>query len=156
MKKMLMWMAVAAGACPVWAQTAGNGAVFPLPPGVQQVVSIDAQNSLLVASQNDAGDPATQINLIEIQHVYSGGIARLFGGTVLPAAMFLTPGFAGSNGATGATRGGYSPPSNQPNVTTAFNGNSGFTPSAGTAPASNGLLLSSLDRQPQQVQIGTR
>lgn len=80
----------------------GGGGVFALPQGVKRVVSIDAYNMLMVEVDRDGksayvGMPA--------RHVYSGGLARLFGGTVVPTADFVSPG-AGGNGQGGMGRGG--------------------------------------------------
>lgn len=82
---------------------AGGNAVFQLPPSVQNVVSIDALNMIIIAS--DGQRPGeTQYTPSVIQHVYSGGIARLFGGTAVPTAQFATPGLM--NGAQNGGNGG--------------------------------------------------
>ena len=76
---------------------AQNGAVFQLPLGVRNVVSIDALNMIIIAQD---GEREGEINYTPtvIQHVYSGGIARLFGGTSVPTAQFVSPGFNQQNG----------------------------------------------------------
>ncbi len=76
---------------------AQGGAVFQLPPSVQNVVSIDAFNMLIIASDGARRDE-TQYTPTIIQHVYSGGIARLFGGASVPTAQFATPGQFGGGG----------------------------------------------------------
>ena len=74
-----------------------NGAVLELPEGVQDVVSIDALNIVIIAS--DGEQPGqTRYTPTRIQHVYSGGIARLFGGSSVPTAQFATPGAMNGNG----------------------------------------------------------
>ncbi len=79
----------------------GAGAALPLPQGVKRVISIDAYNTLLAETQDDSG--RQDYTLIPILHVYSGGIAALFGGVSIPTALFVSPGAAagfggGSNG----------------------------------------------------------
>ena len=74
-----------------------DGAIFQLPPRVNNVVSIDAFNMLILASEGERPGE-TQYTPTIIQHVYSGGIARLFGGTAVPTAQFVTPGQFGNNG----------------------------------------------------------
>ena len=76
---------------------AQGGAVFQLPPSVQNVVSIDALNMLIIASDGER-EGETQYTPTIIQHVYSGGIARLFGGTVVPTAQFVSPGVMNGGG----------------------------------------------------------
>ena len=73
-------------------QGQSNGAVFPLPPSVTNVVSIDAQNILIIESHTNG---RTQYTPMIVKHVYSGGIARLFGGSVVPTAQFASPGLLG-------------------------------------------------------------
>ena len=77
----------------------GAGAVIPLPQGVKRVISIDAYNTLLAETGEGARSDYT---LIPIRHVYSGGIAALFGGISIPTALFVSPGaaagFGGGNG----------------------------------------------------------
>lgn len=88
----------------------GNGgAVFELPPSVQNVVSIDALNMIIIA-QDGEREGETQYTTSIIKHVYSGGIARLFGGTSVPTAQFATPGLlngGGNNGGFGGNNGGF-------------------------------------------------
>lgn len=83
----------------------GNGgAVFQLPPSVQNVVSIDALNTLIIVS-DDEQSGETQYTPALIKHVYSGGIARLFGGTAVPTAQFATPGLINGGGFGGVQNG---------------------------------------------------
>ena len=70
---------------------AQNGAILQLPAGVQNVVSIDAHNMIIIASDGER-DGETRYTPTRIKHVYSGGIARLFGGFSVPTAQFVTPG----------------------------------------------------------------
>ena len=85
---------------------ANGGAVFQLPPSVQNVVSIDALNMIVIASEG-AREGETQYTPTIIQHVYSGGIARLFGGAVVPTAQFATPGLMNGGGQGGNNNGGF-------------------------------------------------
>lgn len=92
MKHLLLCGALCACALPALAQNpvaANNGGVFQLPPNVKNVVSIDAQNLLIIESEVDG---QTQYTPMIVKHVYSGGIARLFGGSIVPTAQFVTPG----------------------------------------------------------------
>ena len=99
---------------------AQNGAVFQLPQGVQNIVSIDALNTIIIAS--DGEQPGqTRYTPLRIKHVYSGGIARLFGGLVVPTAQFATPG-AFVNGANGNQNGN----NNGGVATVGGNNNAGF------------------------------
>ena len=102
---------------------AQNGAIFQLPPSVQNVVSIDALNMIIVASDGEReGDTIYTPSII--QHVYSGGIARLFGGTAVPTAQFATPGLMnGNNG--GNNNGGFGGQNNGVSNGGGF-GNGGF------------------------------
>ena len=95
MKTLLLCGALCAlSALPVLAQTraqpapGAGGAVFQLPPSVKNVVSIDAHNLLIIESERNG---QTQYTTSLVKHVYSGGIARVFGGTVVPTAVFVSP-----------------------------------------------------------------
>jgi hypothetical protein len=73
------------------AQTRPNiraAATLPLPEGVKRVVSIDAYNVLLAETERDG---ARGFAGIELRHGYSGGYARLFGGTIISTAEFISP-----------------------------------------------------------------
>ncbi len=74
-----------------------NGAVLELPPSVQSVVSIDAFNMIIIASDGELPGQTRYTPAI-IKHVYSGGIARLFGGFSVPTAQFVSPGNLNGNG----------------------------------------------------------
>lgn len=81
----------------------GAGGVFDLPGDVQRVISLDAHNVLIVESRG-ARDRSSTYDVIPIRHVYSGGIARLFGGTIISTEQFVSPGLA--NGGPGGAFGG--------------------------------------------------
>lgn len=83
----------------------GNGGIFPLPEGVNRVISIDAQNVLL--AEMEGADGQTEYALIRPRHVYSGGLARLFGGDVIPTEQFVSPAFNGGNGNGGNGGNGF-------------------------------------------------
>lgn len=103
---------------------AQGGAVFQLPPSIQNVVSIDALNIVIIAS--DGEQPGqTRYTPTRIKHVYSGGIARLFGGFSVPTAQFATPG-ALNDGGNGNNNGGVA-------------ANGGNNQSGGFGGAQNGL-----------------
>ena len=109
---------------------AQNGAVFQLPPSVRNVVSIDALNMIIIASDGEREGETVYTPTI-IQHVYSGGIARLFGGTAVPTAQFVTPGLMngggnnGNNGVSSANNNGFGGQNNGGN-TNGFGNNGGF------------------------------
>ncbi len=124
MKQQLLVLSAALFCSAAFAQTvpnlpALNGAtgsaqgILPLPAGVQRVVAIDAQNSILAQMRPEIGE-AAQYRLIQVKHVYVGGIAMLFnGGGVIPTGPFVSPGFAqggqngGQNGNNGNVGGGF-------------------------------------------------
>jgi len=74
----------------------GNGGVFELPEGVSRVISIDAQNVLLAEMEGEDGQK--EYVAIRPRHIYSGGLARLFGGDVIPTEEFVSPAFANGGG----------------------------------------------------------
>lgn len=78
------------------AQRNNNAGLLPLPPGIARVIAVDAQNSLLAETTGENGVPR-QFFGITVRHVYAGGIARLFGGAVVPTAPFVSPYFGGNN-----------------------------------------------------------
>lgn len=84
-----------------WAQPArgqggaAGGGVFALPPGVKRIISIDAHNMLMVEVERDGKSAYTTM---PARHVYSGGLARLFGGTSIPTAQFISPAAGGMGG----------------------------------------------------------
>lgn len=71
-----------------------GGGVMPLPEGVKSVVSIDAYNMLLAEVDRDGQQDLAPII---VRHVYSGGIAKLFGGSTVPTEQFVSPGLMGGN-----------------------------------------------------------
>lgn len=81
------------------------GGIFALPQGVQRLVSLDAYNTLLAQTQDDDG--TVHYQLIPVRHIYSGGIAALFGGTSIPTAVFVSPGAGGNSSGGGGNRGGF-------------------------------------------------
>lgn len=97
-------------------QPAGGG-VLPLPENINRVISIDAQNSLLVQSGTKGTE---EYNMVTVRHVYSGGIAALFGGTSIPTEQFVSPGVTGG-GRTGT--GGTARNTGGPNVRNVGSGN---------------------------------
>lgn len=66
-----------------------RNATLPLPDGVDKVVSIDAYNTLIAQSKDDDGNRT--YSTIPVQHIYSGGIAALFGGASIPTQQFVSP-----------------------------------------------------------------
>lgn len=81
-------------------QRGGNAASAPLqlPQGVEKLISIDAHNFLFVETRDPENPDDRQYSVIKPQHIYSGGIAQLFGGTVVSTAQFLIPGGANLGG----------------------------------------------------------
>lgn len=119
-------------------QNSGRGqqngrSVLPLPKGITKVISVDSQNSLLV-EMDDPDDPTQkQYTVIRINHVYSGGIARLLGGTIIPTELLVSPGYSQGNG---NGNGGFPGPSAYSNNGNNAGGGVGFfNPTAG---ATNG------------------
>lgn len=84
----------------------GNGGVFSLPPSVNNVVALDAYNSLFVETEDEAN--GIRVTEMPVRRIYAGGVARLFGGTVVPTLPFISPGnFAGGGfGVTNASGNG--------------------------------------------------
>jgi hypothetical protein len=116
------------------AQTRGNfpargnnvaqGGTLPLPEGVNRVVSIDAHNYIL--AEEGTGTQRTY-SAINIRHLYSGGIAKLFGGSSVSTDQFISPS-AGGAGATGNNRRGGV---NVRGTGNGFSGGNGFTGGTG-------------------------
>jgi len=82
-------------------QQQDNGAFLPLPYGIDRLVAIDAHNLLiaqLMPQDDDSGidSSADLFRGISVNHVYAGGIARIFGGAVFPAEPFISPAFNGN------------------------------------------------------------
>jgi hypothetical protein len=101
-----------------------GGATLPLPEGVKSLVSIDAYNMLLAEVDNDG---QTDYAPIIVRHVYSGGIARLFGGTSVPTDQFVSPGQLNGN-----NNGGGFGNNNNNNGNNPFGGNSGVSSFGGS------------------------
>ena len=81
----------------------GNGqrnsdGLLTLPPGISRLIAVDAQNTLLAESDGETSGEPRQFFGITVRHVYAGGIARLFGGEVVPTAPFVSPFFNQNNG----------------------------------------------------------
>jgi len=87
---------------PTTAPAAATGGALDLPKGITKIISIDAQNSLLVEVTDPDDLTNHQYLLIPIQHVYSYGIAKVFGGGNLPTAMFVSPASQGGGAINGA------------------------------------------------------
>ena len=99
-------------------QRNNNAGLLPLPPGIARIIAVDAQNTLLAESDGEtngfANGASRQFFGITVRHVYAGGIARLFGGEVIPTAPFVSPffnqnngGFNGNNGNNQNNNGGF-------------------------------------------------
>ncbi|BCM92287.1 hypothetical protein IAD21_04166 [Abditibacteriota bacterium] len=100
-----------------------NGGTLPLPQGVDRVISIDAYNILLAESKDeDSGDSI--YTPIVVRHVYSGGMAALFGGTSIPTAQFVSPG--SQNGGNGNGNGNNNRFGGGVGVGSLGGGNNGF------------------------------
>ncbi|HVF11244.1 MAG TPA: hypothetical protein VNA16_10595, partial [Abditibacteriaceae bacterium] len=123
--------------------------VIKLPSDVRQVISIDAHNVLLAETADPDEPTESEYAALVVRHVYSGGIARILGGTVIPTEIFVSPafnkgGFGGGNpsGIT-AVGGGFSG---------GFNNGGGFN--SGLNGGGINPIFNSLDRAPQQAQVG--
>ena len=120
---------------PASTPTTGNattGAALDLPKGITKIISIDKDNTLLV-EVTDPDDPTNhQYLLIPIQHLYSGGFSKMFGGGTLPTAMFVSP---AAQGASGANNSGTGNRTQAPNSgSQSGSGVSQFTPGKGSSP----------------------
>lgn len=106
--------------------TSGTG-VLPLPPEVSSIVSDDGLNQLIVVTQT-RDDATSRFAIIRPRYSYSGGLAALFGGPVIPTEARLNTGrlqgfIGGFGGAGGFGNGG---------------GNGGFSGGAGNGGFGNG------------------
>jgi len=158
-----MLIAASAWCGPTTAQQTAptNGGLLTLPPPITKLVAIDAHNVLLAESTDPDTPGQKQHSLLTVRHVYPGGIARIFGGTVVPASIFVSPAGSmmqrgGANAiAPGATLNptGGANPFNGGNAN--FNGGNANGPAFG-APSVGALqqIISLLDRAPRQVAIG--
>lgn len=125
-------------------QTAASGALR-LPNEVRRVISIDAHNILLAETIDPDNEEESEYAELRVLHLYSGGVARVFGGTVIPTEMFVSPvfnngGFGGGNPSGITSVGG-------------FNG-AGNGTGSGLTGSGIGQLLNRLDRAPGQTEIG--
>ncbi len=100
-----------------------NSATLPLPDGVESVISIDASNTLLVQTDRDG---KRELGAIIVRHIYSGGIARLFGGGSIPTSQFVSPGVFGGGNNGGGNNGGNGFQGNNANNQNGNNQNGGF------------------------------
>lgn len=82
-----------------------NGGVIPLPKGVRNVISIDAHNTLLAEVEDASGQNSEYVQ-IPVRHVYSGGIAKILGGTVVSTEQFVSPAFNKQGGFGNRGNGG--------------------------------------------------
>lgn len=130
-------------------QVPQQGGVLPLPPRVQKVVSIDKDNSLLVETGDAEFADEREYHIIPVMHVYSGGIARLFGGESIPTEWFVSPALAGGNNAGGNSginrRGARGATNVRGNVT---------NPNSNQQSGGFGGTLNGLDRRTRQVGVG--
>lgn len=124
-------------------QNANGGGAFPLPKGVKRVISVDALNTLLVESEDEDGNKG--VSAIPVRHIYSGGLALLFGGFSIPTQIFVAPaqaggGFNGGGNQNGGFNGGQF---NQQNGggNQGFGGNQAFGGNQGLNNAANGGFL---------------
>lgn len=125
-------------------EVAANGAL-KLPSDVRRVISIDAHNILLAETVDPENAEESEYAALRVLHVYSGGIARLFGGTVIPTELLVSPafnkgGFGGANPSGITTVGGF--------------GGAGNGLGGGLNNGGLNQILNQLDRAPQQAQIG--
>lgn len=155
MKQPLFVLSATLFCSTVFAQTAPNlpaltGAttsargILPLPDGVERVVAIDAQNSILAQMSPQIGEPR-RYSLIQVKHVYVGGIAMLFnGGSIVPTGPFVSPGFAqggqfgGQNGNSGGQNNNFGGGIGQGQL---GQQNNGFFPQNGFGNQQSGLQL---------------
>lgn len=74
-----------------WAQPHADNrsasATLPLSEDIKRVVAIDAYNVILAEKR----DPAREFVLINVRHVYAGGLARLLGGAVVSTRELVSP-----------------------------------------------------------------
>ena len=132
-----------------------SGALTP-PPEISNIISIDAHNTILVESQNpDSPSEPKQYSLHVPRHIYSGAIARLFGGSIISTESMVIPesarrsNFGSQGGVSGIGNGGNFGNTNSNNSFN--NGNSG----AGYTNMNQfNRALGLLDRPSRQAQVG--
>jgi hypothetical protein len=132
------------------ATTVQSTGVLAPPPEVSNIVSIDAQNSVLVETQNlQNPEEPKQYALALPRHIYSGGVARVLGGSIISTEALVIPQSAlrSFNGVPGGFNG--------------FNGNgfnNGGNSFAPRVPVNNldqfNKVLGFFDQPLRQVQIG--
>ncbi|NCO33319.1 MAG: hypothetical protein AUJ92_12115 [Armatimonadetes bacterium CG2_30_59_28] len=88
MKTFILFLPLSLCASTLVAQNQQSSAL-PLPDGVNSVTSYDPQNSIIAAYTGEDG--RLHYEVIPLRHVYSGGIARIFGGAVIPTQSMVTP-----------------------------------------------------------------
>ena len=79
---------------PIWAAPVVGAGTAPAASRTLSIFADDGHNTLLLPEPGTADYLAGATQLIELQHIYGGGLARLLGGTVIPAEMLLTPAYA--------------------------------------------------------------
>jgi len=158
--------------------TEQDAGVLTPPPEITSIISIDAHNTVLIESQNpDAPNEPKQYSLSVPRHIYSGSIARIFGGTIIPTEVLVIPesarraNFGAPGGVSGIgnggnfnngnnNSGGYNNGFNTGNNNTgSFNPiNRGFPTYSPRVPVNNinqlNRVLGMLDRPIRQAQIG--
>jgi hypothetical protein len=164
--------------------SSGEGVLTP-PPEVSNVISIDAHNTILIETQ-DPQDPDSpkEYSLAIPRHIYSGGVARLLGGSIITTEMLVVPqsamrsgnGAFGNNGASGVGNFGGNSANNSFN-NSGGNGNFGNNFGGNSSISSNNSfnrgfsnfvprisvnnmqqfnqILSYLDKPIRQVEVGT-
>ncbi|MBV9864649.1 MAG: hypothetical protein JO316_04820 [Abitibacteriaceae bacterium] len=115
-------------------QQDGQG-TLPLPQGITNVISVDAQNTLLVEYEDPDNPGQKQYQAIRINHVYSGGIAKILGGDVIPTETFVSPSYSQQNGNGGY--GGFGGQTGYGNNGYTQNGGVGFYNPTGGYPTGN-------------------
>lgn len=152
----------------------GEGVLAP-PPEISNIISIDAHNYVLVETQDPQQPNAPREYSLAIpKHIYSGGVARVFGGTVIPTEMLVIPQSAmrgGMMNPTGVTSfgGGNFGSGGNVGFGNALGGgfpggvdngfNTGFGRMTPTIPVNNmrqfNQVLGYIDQPMRQVQVGT-
>ena len=144
------------------AQSANTGVLQP-PPEISTILSIDAHNALIIGERDPRTPNAPEnLSLVAPRHIYSGGIARVLGGTIVPTELFVIPESAlrgnSGNGGFGRQNSGGQNFGNQSfggQNNTAFNrGFSSFSP---RVPVQNRAqfdqAFGTLDRPIPQTQV---
>jgi hypothetical protein len=65
-------------------------AILETPSGVGRLIAIDA-HSMLLAESTPGPNSEPGLWPVNVKHVYPGGIARLFGGIIVPTETFVSP-----------------------------------------------------------------